>query len=85
SLAMAKAGGRVRHWGRLGRQDAWARSLLEAAGVDVDAIALVDEPGGHAIIQVDERGENAILLSPGANHGFTEAELDARRPAPAPG
>ncbi|XKE47445.1 ribokinase [Halomonas organivorans] len=77
SLAMARAGGRVRHWGRLGRQDAWARDFLDQAGVEVDAIQLVDEPGGHAIIQVDDQGENAILLFPGANHGFTPEALDA--------
>jgi len=77
SLAMARAGGRVRHWGRLGRQDAWARDRLEAAGVTVETIALVDEPSGHAIIQVDDAGENAIVLFPGANHGMTEQALDA--------
>ncbi|MBB3140961.1 ribokinase [Halomonas organivorans] len=85
SLAMARAGGQVRHWGRLGRQDAWARDLLFEAGVDVSAITLVDEPGGHAIIQVDDRGENAILLFPGANHGFTQDDLDARLRDTAPG
>ena len=71
SLAMALAGGRVCHWGRLGRKDGWVRDRLASAGVDVSHIELVDEPSGHAIIQVDERGENAIILYPGANHGFT--------------
>ncbi|QFT85053.1 Ribokinase [Halomonas sp. THAF12] len=85
SLAMARAGGQVRHWGRLGRQDAWARDLLEASGVGVDSVELVDEPSGHAIIQVDDAGENAILLFPGANHGFTEAALDARLAEARPG
>ncbi|MBB3182640.1 ribokinase [Halomonas fontilapidosi] len=77
SLAMARAGGRVRHWGRLCQRDAWARELLGHAGVEVEAISLVDEPSGHAIIQVDDRGENAILLFPGANHGTTQQALDA--------
>ncbi|MFM9268808.1 ribokinase [Halomonas elongata] len=85
SLAMARAGGKVRHWGRLGRHDAWAKELLEQAGVDADSIALVDDPGGHAIIQVDDHGENAILLFPGANHGFTEAELSELIEAADPG
>ncbi|MBW5800765.1 ribokinase [Halomonas elongata] len=85
SLAMARAGGKVRHWGRLGRHDAWAKELLEQAGVDTDSIALVDEPGGHAIIQVDDHGENAILLFPGANHGFSEAGLSELIEAADPG
>jgi len=71
SLAMALAGGRVCHWGRLGRQDSWVRERMADAGIDVSHIELVDEPSGHAIIQVDDQGENAILLYPGANHGFT--------------
>ncbi|EWH01316.1 ribokinase [Halomonas sp. BC04] len=75
SLAMALAGGRVSHWGRLGRQDAWARDRLADAGVDVTHVELVDEPSGHAIIQVDDHGENAIILFPGANHGFAPSQL----------
>ncbi|MCG6657087.1 ribokinase [Halomonas campisalis] len=75
SLAMALAGGRVTHWGRLGRQDGWAKETLSRAGVDVSRLELVDEPSGHAIIQVDDRGENAIILHPGANHGFKTATL----------
>ncbi|MDI5932984.1 ribokinase [Halomonas kalidii] len=75
SLATARAGGRICHWGRLGRQDSWARDTLARAGVDVSCVELVDEPSGHAIIQVDDRGENAIILFPGANHGFHPVEL----------
>ncbi|MBZ0330357.1 ribokinase [Halomonas sp. ANAO-440] len=75
SLAMALAGGQVSHWGRLGRQDAWARERLADAGVNVAHLALVDEPSGHAIIQVDDSGENAIILFSGANHGFTPSAL----------
>lgn len=76
SLAMARAGGHLAHWGRLGRQDAWVRDMLAHAGVDTAPIELVDEPSGHAIIQVDDQGENAILLFPGANHGVREPTLD---------
>ncbi|QJQ99140.1 ribokinase [Halomonas sp. PGE1] len=85
SLAMARAGGRVCHWGRLGRQDAWARDSLARAGVDVTHVSLVDAPSGHAIIQVDDSGENAIILFPGANHGFRRADLEALVAATRPG
>lgn len=85
SLAMALAGGQVCHWGRLGRHDAWARDRLARAGVDVNHVELVDEPSGHAIIQVDDQGENAILLYPGANHGFTRRHHVALCQAARPG
>ncbi|RCV86045.1 ribokinase [Billgrantia montanilacus] len=85
SLAMALAGGQVSHWGRLGRQDAWARDRLADVGVNVAHIALVDEPSGHAIIQVDDGGENAIILFPGANHGFVPSELDTLAASARPG
>ncbi|WP_108444254.1 ribokinase [Halomonas denitrificans] len=85
SLAMARAGGRVSHWGRLNHRDAWARELLGEAGVEVAGIALVDAPSGHAVIQVDDRGENAIILFPGANHGFDADDLARRLDAARPG
>ncbi|MBZ9556851.1 MULTISPECIES: ribokinase [unclassified Modicisalibacter] len=75
SLAMARAGGDVTHWGRLGQQDRWVLETLASAGVDITPIELTAEPSGHALIQVDDQGENAIILHPGANHGFTDAHL----------
>ncbi|SDJ29572.1 ribokinase [Billgrantia gudaonensis] len=85
SLAMALAGGEVSHWGRISRQDAWARDILARAGVNVTFTELVDAPSGHAIIQVDDRGENAIILFPGANHGFTATDIEALLDACEPG
>ncbi|MBS9402609.1 ribokinase [Halomonas sp. TRM85114] len=76
SLALARAGAAIAHWGRVGRQDGWARDLLAEAGIDVSRVELVEEPSGHAIIQVDDQGENAILLFAGANHGFLSSNLD---------
>ncbi|RAR60291.1 ribokinase [Onishia taeanensis] len=78
SLAMALAGGRVEHWGRLGLSDDWALRQLTDAGVGAEAVDLVDEPSGHALIQVDDQAENAIILYPGANHGFANADIDTR-------
>lgn len=85
SLAMARAGGHLSHWGRVGRQDAWARDTLARAGVDVGQVRLVDEPSGHAIIQVDDSGENAIILFPGANHGNSREQLVELVDAATPG
>ena len=64
SLAMALAGGRVEHWGRLGLSDDWALRQLTDAGVGTAALDLVDEPSGHALIQVDDKA-NLLKKAPG--------------------
>ena len=43
------------------------RDLLRDEGVDVEWIEVVDGPSGHAVIQVDAQGRNAIIISGGAN------------------
>lgn len=76
SLAMVRAGGSVCHWGRLCTADRWVLDTLTAAGVDTTSVELTDDPSGHALIQVDDSGENAIILFPGANQGFDAARID---------
>lgn len=75
SLAMARAGGSVCHWGRLGQLDRWVLDTLSAAGVDVTEVDLIEHPSGHALIQIDDSGENAILLFSGANHGYSHERI----------
>lgn len=79
SIAAALAGGKVRHIGAIATGDGWVLDRLRGAGVDVSRIAcLSDEPTGHAIIMVEDSGENAIVIHAGANRGMTErAVLDA--------
>jgi len=77
SIAVAKAGGRVVHIGAIGPEGGWTVDILREAGVEVDHIATLDVPTGHAIINVDDAGENAIVLFAGANRGLTEAMLEA--------
>ncbi|WP_288609038.1 ribokinase [uncultured Victivallis sp.] len=77
SIALARAGAPVMHAGRIGHDGGVLRSALEAAGVDVSLLVEGDVPTGHAIIQVDAKGENAIILYGGANRRITEVEIDA--------
>ena len=77
SVALARAGASVRHVGRLGEADAALLDALTEAGVDCSRVARVPGASGHAIIQVDDAGENAIVLHGGANRGFDAATLDA--------
>ncbi|MEO1855724.1 MULTISPECIES: ribokinase [Chromohalobacter] len=85
SLAMARAGGEVTHWGRLSQGDRWALETLARAGVNTSLIELTADASGHAIIQVDDHAENAIILNPGANHGFSERHIEALMTSVQPG
>ncbi len=67
SVAAARAGARVTHIGAIGADGAWALAKLRDYGVDTGAIRQVDAPTAHAIINVDQAGENAIVIYPGAN------------------
>ena len=50
--------------------------LLAASGADTRFVRQLDEASGHAIIQVDKKGQNCILLYGGANLQITEAFAD---------
>ena len=75
SVALARAGATVFHAGCIGQEGTMLRDLLAKSGADVSYLKTVDEKNGHAIIQVSERGENSILLFPGANETVTEAQI----------
>lgn len=77
SVALARAGAEVMHAGRIGHEGGMLRDALAAAGVDVSLVVEGDVPTGHAIIQVDRKGENSIILYGGANRSISEAEIDA--------
>ena len=72
SVALAKAGARVIHGGRIGDNGGFLKEILGQAGADTSFVAVDASSTGHAIIQVDENGQNCILLFSGANHSFTE-------------
>ncbi len=69
ALAARRAGGEVRLYGAIG-YDGFADTALRElspAGIDLTSLARVPHPTGLAIISVDEKGENAIVIAPGAN------------------
>ena len=85
SLAAALAGAEVRHCGAVGSEGAWCRAELARAGVDVGDLAEVDAATGHAVILVDGRGENVIVIHPGANRALTPDLIDRAIGRAAPG
>lgn len=76
SVALARAGARVFHAGRVGPEGAWLRDELASEGVNVVHVEVGNLPTGHAVIQVDRDGENAILLYGGANLTVTAADAE---------
>ena len=75
SVAAARAGSHVCHIGAVGPDGRWAVDRLLEYGVDTRHIAQIDSPTGHAIIAVDQSGENQIILFPGANHAISPDQI----------
>ncbi|MEO8753977.1 MAG: ribokinase [Casimicrobiaceae bacterium] len=77
ALAARRAGAEVALFGAVGRDTFAAAALanLVAAGVRLDGIMPVDGATGIALINVDDRGENAITVVPGANHLARAAQV----------
>ena len=76
SIAIAKAKGTLTHVGAVGHDGQWALDQIAALGVDTNDIAIVDQPTGHAIIYVDDKSENEIVISSGANQHLVKATVD---------
>lgn len=76
SIALARAGAQVIHGGMIGPDGGFLKELLADSGVDTTHIGTLQEASGHTIIQVDEQGQNCIILYAGTNHCITKAYLD---------
>jgi ribokinase len=80
AVAASRAGSTVEFIGRVGADAAGEalRSSLHTAGVLTERI-IVDagEPTGTALIAVDDRGENTIVVAAGANANLMVEDIDA--------
>ncbi len=84
AVAAAAAGAVVRMIGRVGDDAAGAEYLAALAdrGVDVSGIRIEPNcPTGHAMILLDQSGENCIVVIPGANGQVGLEDLDSFRPS----
>ncbi len=78
AVAIARLGMHVAMVGRVG-QDGFADTLvtnLRAEGIDTQWIERTAGPSGVAIVTVDDQGQNAILVVPGANGQLTPQDVD---------
>ncbi|MEP3295813.1 MAG: ribokinase [Litoreibacter sp.] len=76
SIAIARAGGTVIHAGAVGEDGMQLLEQIEKLGVNIDAISVLSEfDTGLANVFVDHSGDNAIVISAGANAGIPDAPL----------
>ncbi|MCR3955023.1 MAG: ribokinase [Gudongella sp.] len=76
--AAAKLGAETAMLGAVGRDSMGSQLIrsLENDGVNVDKVLVKDSlPTGVAAIVVEDSGNNAITVAPGANSGFTPDDL----------
>ncbi len=77
AVAAARLGAQVRMVGRVGLDENGAELLrrLENEDIDVVGVQRVGTPTGVALISVDAQGQNAIIVSPGANARLLPEDL----------
>ena len=78
AVAAARLGAEVVMVGAVGDDDLGGAALraLRDEGIDIEHIAVVDQPTGVALIVVDARGENQIAVASGANAEMFLGALD---------
>lgn len=89
ATAAARLGARVAFVGAVGSDDMGsdARSALAVEGIDLAGLVESDRPTGVALIVVDPRGENVVVVAPGANGDVHARHVEAAlgRLTPGPG
>ena len=62
SVALARAGEKVYHAGMVGADGELLLKTCKDNQIDTEFIKMIEGKSGHTIIQVDENGQNCILL-----------------------
>ncbi len=75
SIALARANADVIHVGKIGKDGLWLKEKMQKEGIGTTFVKTVNEPTGHAIIQVNKDGENAIIIHGGANETFGSDDI----------
>ena len=76
SIAVARAGQKVWHAGAVGPDGDMLLDILRESGADTSLVRQLPGPSGHALIQVNEKGQNCIIVYGGTNTQITEADVD---------
>lgn len=76
SIAIARAGQAPVHIAAVGSDDDWTMAQITDFGIDTAHIARSGQPTGHAVIYVDDAGENQIIIYGGANQDLQQAQIE---------
>ncbi|WP_108882363.1 PfkB family carbohydrate kinase [Anderseniella sp. Alg231-50] len=76
SIAIARAGQVPVHVGAVGGDDHWTMEQVKNFGIDTSHIAQSADPTGHAVIYVDDAGENQIVIFGGANQDLKPVQIE---------
>ena len=76
SVALARAGVPVYHAGLVGEEGLDFYDTCQECGIKTDYIKTVTGRCGHTTIQVDEEGQNSIVLFGGANQKNSKDYVD---------
>ena len=75
STALAKAEAEIYHAGAVGKDGKVLVDMLNGAGACTEYIKWVDDVSGHAVIQLDETGQNNIIIVGGANERIEKEDI----------
>ena len=76
SIAAARAGAKVKHFGAVGEDGDMLLEQLQQEGIDITGVQRLQGASGQAIIQVDAQGQNAIVISGGSNRLLSPELID---------
>lgn len=76
SVALARAGASVYHVGAIGKDGEALKQVLEDAGASLQYLQVTNGPSGTAIIQLNPKGQNCIIVHGGANTQIEEKYID---------
>lgn len=78
SIALSRAGSKVYHAGSVNKNDGiFLVDILSKENVNIEFIEFEEsESTGHAIISVDKKGQNSIMLYGGTNQMITKSHIN---------
>lgn len=77
SIAMARAGAKVYHAGVVGEEGVFLTEILRRNDVDTEYIEKeIGQSTGHAVILVDQQGQNSIILYGGTNQRQNRSHIE---------
>lgn len=76
SVALKRAGCEVHHIGMIGKDGARFRDFMQQEEIDSTFLFESTLHSGHAVVQINEAGDNCILVEAGANQQLTYEHVD---------